>query len=380
MITRKAASLLARTSSSPLSSSSLATICWRCRTSSSRPLAAFPRYFRNSTSKSATPLPLGGTAAGPPPAAPVPHSEYVTKNRLRQATAPKTRAERFWEEVHLKLIDGRFQVLLDTRPIKTASKRVLSVPVSKPHLAHAIQVEWAIMRTSKEALKPHYIPLTSLTSRAIDLEMDEKENKRPEAVAEGEEEIKGTRDQILDFVMGYLDTDTLLMISPTRGGHLAGAGEKQLRDRQLDAANDMVAWAQQNISADDGQGPLEFVLSDGDHGLLPTSQSARTRAAIEDLVSTFTPWELVGLECAVIISKSLLVGLRLVMENRKGGSLEWDVEDAATACNLETDFQIEQWGLVEDTHDVNHADLRRGLGSVVMLVSEIDFPDPTPQE
>ncbi|KAK6538978.1 ATP synthase complex assembly protein atp12 [Orbilia ellipsospora] len=381
MITRKAASLLARSSPSPLisSSSSVATICWRCRVSS-RPLAVFPRYFHNSTSNYATPLPLGGTAAGPPPAAPVPQSEYVTKNRLRQAAVPKPRTERFWEDVHLKLIDDRFQILLDTRPIKTASKRTLSIPANKPHLAHAIQVEWAIMRTSKEALKPHYIPLTSLTSRAIDLEMDEKEGKLPEPVAEGEEEVKGTRDQILDFVMGYLDTDTLLMISPTRGGHLAGKGEKQLRDRQLEAANDMVEWAQENIPATDGQGHLEFELSDGDHGLLPTSQSDRTRDAIKDLVSKFTPWELVGLECAVIISKSLLVGLRLVMENRKGGSLKWDVEDAATACNLETDFQIEQWGLVEDTHDVNHADLRRGLGSVVMLVSEIEFPDPSPQK
>ncbi|EPS42011.1 hypothetical protein H072_4015 [Dactylellina haptotyla CBS 200.50] len=377
MITRKASSLLR-------AGPSAASLCWRCRVSSSsasitasRPLVSLPRYIHSTRSNNATPLPLGGTAAGPPPAAPIPHSEYVTRNRLREAVIPKPRTERFWQEVHLKLVDGSFEVHLDTRPVKTASKRALAIPANKPHLAHAIQVEWAIMRTAKEALKSQYIPLTSLTSRAVDFEMDEKEGKVPEPAAEGEEPTKTTREQIVDFVMGYLDTDTVLMISPTRGGHLAAPGEKQLRDRQLETAHNMVEWAQEHFKSSDGEGKLNFVLSDGDDGLLPASQSDRTRDTIRDVVSKFTPWELVGLECAVIISKSLLVGLRLVMENKKGGMINWDVEDAATACNLETDFQIEQWGLVEDTHDVGHADLRRGLGSVVLLVSEVDFPNPS---
>ncbi|EWC46818.1 hypothetical protein DRE_03830 [Drechslerella stenobrocha 248] len=176
--------------------------------------------------------------------------------------------------------------------------------------------------------------------------------------------------------MGYLDTDTLLMISPTRGGHMAGKGEKQLREIQLDAAQDMIEWVRESIPVPEGDDKLEIILSDGDHGLLPNSQPDRTVNVIKDIISGFSVWELVGLERAVILSKSLLVGLRLVMENRKYDSIRWDVEEAARACNLETDFQVEQWGMVEDTHDVNHVDLRRGLGSVVLLVSEVDLPNP----
>jgi ATP synthase F1 complex assembly factor 2 len=36
---------------------------------------------------------------------------------------------------------------------------------------------------------------------------------------------------------------------------------------------------------------------------------------------------------------------------------------------LEVLHQTEQWGEVEDTHDVDNADIRRQLGTVVLLVS-----------
>ncbi|KAK6361587.1 ATP synthase complex assembly protein atp12 [Orbilia blumenaviensis] len=377
MITRKSISLL--------QASRQSSVCWRCAASLAtfRPLPLAhriaPRQLHTTRSNYATPLPLGGTVDGPPPDPPVPQTEYTTRNRLRQAAIPKPRTERFWEDVHLKVVDGRYQILLDTRSIKTSAKNNVSVPVNKPLLAYALQVEWATMRNSKEALKSHFIPLTSLASRAIDLEVAERDNAVVEATeaAEGEEmDTRSTREQITDFVMGYLDTDTVLMISPTRGGHLAAAGEKQLRDRQLEVAHDIVEWAQENIPVPKGEEKLDFVLSDGDHGILPSCQSSRTREILRETISKFSVWELVGLECAVILSKSLLVALRLVMENKKTADIKWDVEDAAKACNLETDFQVEQWGLVEDTHDVGHADLRRGLGAVVLLVSELDIPPP----
>jgi ATP synthase F1 complex assembly factor 2 len=42
---------------------------------------------------------------------------------------------------------------------------------------------------------------------------------------------------------------------------------------------------------------------------------------------------------------------------------------AAQAASLEVLHQTEQWGEVEDTHDVEKEDLRRQLGSVILLVS-----------
>jgi ATP synthase F1 complex assembly factor 2 len=45
------------------------------------------------------------------------------------------------------------------------------------------------------------------------------------------------------------------------------------------------------------------------------------------------------------------------------------VEEAARAASLEVDWQTGMWGEVEDTHDVDKEDVRRQLGSVVLLVS-----------
>ena len=45
------------------------------------------------------------------------------------------------------------------------------------------------------------------------------------------------------------------------------------------------------------------------------------------------------------------------------------VEVAARACSLEVSWQTGLWGEVEDTHDVDKEDLRRQLGSAVLVVS-----------
>ena len=73
----------------------------------------------------------------------------------------------------------------------------------------------------------------------------------------------------------------------------------------------------------------------------------------------------------MLAGKSLLAGLRLVVENRPGGQRRWGVEEAARACNIELDWQIGQWGSVEDTHDVGSVDVRSQLGSVMLLISEV---------
>jgi ATP synthase F1 complex assembly factor 2 len=91
------------------------------------------------------------------------------------------------------------------------------------------------------------------------------------------------------------------------------------------------------------------------------------------------------LETAVLASKSFLVGARVVVEWSEGGAGvggrrvvegaderqtgRFGVEEAARAASLEVEWQTGQWGEVEDTHDVEKEDVRRQLGSVVLLVS-----------
>lgn len=51
-------------------------------------------------------------------------------------------------------------------------------------------------------------------------------------------------------------------------------------------------------------------------------------------------------------------------------SEDWGIEEAARAATLEVAWQTEQWGEVEDTHDVEREDVRRGLGAGWCLVAE----------
>ena len=94
-------------------------------------------------------------------------------------------------------------------------------------------------------------------------------------------------------------------------------------------------------------------------------------------MASLPAWELVGLERAVLASKSLCVGARLICEwseylklNGHGGAGQrFGIEQAAEACSLEVRWQTGRWGEVEDSHDVEKEDLRRQFGSVVLVVS-----------
>jgi ATP synthase F1 complex assembly factor 2 len=45
------------------------------------------------------------------------------------------------------------------------------------------------------------------------------------------------------------------------------------------------------------------------------------------------------------------------------------IEAATEACTTEVRWQTDMWGEVEDTHDVDREDVRRQLGSVILLVN-----------
>ena len=89
-------------------------------------------------------------------------------------------------------------------------------------------------------------------------------------------------------------------------------------------------------------------------------------------------WELVGLERAVLASKSLCIAARLVCEwseylnlgyTKEEAAGRFGIEEAAKACSQEVIWQTGRWGEVEDSHDVDKEDLRRQFGSVILVVS-----------
>jgi len=75
-------------------------------------------------------------------------------------------------------------------------------------------------------------------------------------------------------------------------------------------------------------------------------------------------FEMAAMERATYATKSFIIALSLVKGHRT-------VEQAALAAQVEVSSQIERWGEVEDTHDVDFHDVRRQLGSASCLLSRV---------
>lgn len=111
--------------------------------------------------------------------------------------------------------------------------------------------------------------------------------------------------------------------------------------------------------------------------IVPKSQPQMTKDVIQGWISGLPAFELAGLERGVLAGKGLLGAVRLLVEwstelahlRDDEAEKKFGVEEAARAASLEVDWQIGMWGAVEDTHDVEREDIRRQLGSVVLLVS-----------
>lgn len=210
----------------------------------------------------------------------------------------------------------------------------------------------------------------SLASRANDISLQDQKQVPGKA-----------REEIVQMLMRYLDTDTLLCWAPAKNQHDAvqleqseQRTEASLRDIQIRVARPIISYLTTHIWPGI---EIKPVLDDG--SIVPASQPQQTREVIRGWISGLGPWELTGLERAVLAGKSLCVGVRFVVEwseNFRGtaelqcgnGVTPFGIEEAAEACTLEVKWQTDMWGEVEDSHDVDKEDVRRQFGSVALLV------------
>ena len=318
---------------------------------------------------------------GPPPSAPqmhasLPSDRYARRRQLAQTLRqsreqpgdppkPGTASQRrFWADVGVKeRPDGRgWEVHLDTRPVRTASRQVLVVPKRKKALATSIAIEWDNLTSAQQARQEHHIPLTSLVSRALDVQ----------AADQGEGFDNPVRSAIVETAMRYFSTDTLLCWAPARNPHDPSLpkGVKPLRERQREVAEPIIGYLTSHVFPGVELGPIL-----DDTSIMPTPPPATSAHIIKSWVAGLPAFELAALERGVLGSKSLLVATRLVVEwstefshLRSSANPRFGIEEAAQAASLEVLHQTEQWGEVEDTHDVEKEDLRRQLGSAVLLV------------
>lgn len=281
-----------------------------------------------------------------------PSANHVETNVKSETNRLEKTMERFWEKVTTEVQaedphKGSFTICLDNKSIKTPNGHPLVIPASKPVLANLIAHEWTVLPSLK--IKPHLVPLTSLASRAIDLTHGNSLSPQ----AEIDTEALGN---IIEALMPYLDTDTLLVFSP------ASDCEGKLRPAQENEYRPVIAYAEEfwaPFSDDKKSFKLNWLDSDVS-GFAGNRQSAEAKKAVSNWIKSLDPWKLVALERATMSAKSLIIGMMLITN-------QMTVKEAVRAATLESVFQTELWGEVEDSHDVDFHDLKRTLGSAYIL-------------
>lgn len=215
--------------------------------------------------------------------------------------------------------------------------------------------------SAQQAIKTHYIPMTSLAARAVDLaKADAEGNTKP-------------REIIINMLMRYLSTDTLLCWAPEKNDHVSHTDTGKLRKLQMKLASPIISYLTTKVWPG-----VEIIPILAPDSIVPLSQPEMTKKVVRGWLMDIPAFELAGLERAVLASKSLLIGVRLIHEwgeafaqargSAPADTARFGVDEAAEAASVEVTWQTQQWGEVEDTHDVEKEDLRRQLGSVVVLV------------
>ncbi|KAJ7470615.1 ATP12-domain-containing protein [Mycena latifolia] len=244
----------------------------------------------------------------------------ITETNRTEATM-----KRFWKDVTVGRREDSYTILLDHRALKTPSGNTLLVPSEKSLVAALVAAEWESQET---LLKTHALPMTALVSRAIDAMVDET-----------------TRAEVRQALLPYLDTDTICFYQDY---------PPQLVELQAEHWDPLLSWARSTFN-------VELHTFDS---LLFNSQPNETKFKMDQVLSSFNHWEMAAMERATYTTKSFIIALALVRKHLT-------VEQAALATQVEVASQIQRWGEVEDTHDVDFHDVRRQLGSAACLLCSV---------
>ncbi|KAM0749253.1 ATP12-domain-containing protein [Meredithblackwellia eburnea MCA 4105] len=255
------------------------------------------------------------------------HAAQTVANAAKPSAEPQTsRAEkmmrRFWKTVSIdKKSDGSYGVLLDKRVLKTPGGVPLILPKDRLAVTALIVEEW---ENQLSVLKPHTLPMTSITARALDGLHD-----------------PAVRSDLVESLLKYLDTDTVCFHEEFPPALVKLQNEHWLP---------LLDWVNETFK-------VKTVIYEG---ILGTKQTADTVLKLGAVVAGYDQFKLAAFERAVMASKSYLIALALVEGH-------FTVDEAAQAAHVEVQSQINRWGEVEDTHDVDHQDVRVRLGSAALL-------------
>lgn len=214
------------------------------------------------------------------------------------------KTKRFWTSADVTAAEGGFTVTLDGRGVRTPGKSPLVVPTQA--MAEAIAVEW---NAQEEEINPLTMPVTRSANSAI-------------------EKIGPQRAAVVDALAEYGSTD-LLCYRADR--------PQELVARQAEAWDPLLAWARTSLGAD-----LTTTT-----GVMFAAQPDEALAALRAPLEAATAFELAGLHDLIMLSGSLVIGLKAREET--------SVAELWSASRVDETFQADEWGYDEEAQEAAEA-------------------------
>jgi chaperone required for assembly of F1-ATPase len=205
-----------------------------------------------------------------------------------------SQVRRFWQQAEYVAHESGYALTLDGQLRRTPAGKVLSCPTLG--LAQALVAEW---QSQPEQFDPRLMGITQLVATAHDITT-----------------LK--RDEIVQQVAAYALNDLLCCRTEL---------PLTLAQQQADIWQPYLDWAEQRFS----------VQLNWTNALQPAAQSPQAVARLQKIIAAYDVFQLTVLEQLVSITGSLILALALMEGWRDAAAIH-------QAAELETLFQMEQWG------------------------------------
>uniref|UniRef100_A0A0N5B9B7 ATP synthase mitochondrial F1 complex assembly factor 2 n=1 Tax=Strongyloides papillosus TaxID=174720 RepID=A0A0N5B9B7_STREA len=241
-----------------------------------------------------------------------------------RGTSIFNRPKRFYKSVTVTKDtedENKFIVFLDKRKVKTLGQNVLKLPTEP--LAEAIAHEFD---SQLETLNMTNMRLTGLAFTAMDNPFHQ------------------TKENIIDSIMEYAPTDTVLYVSTE---------PEKLYNKEKEYWLPVIDWVNKKFSVDFK--PTETLFD------LPEI-SPKTDGNLREYFNNFNFWQLTGYQYSVEALKSILLSVAAT-ENAI------NIEKAVEASRVEQIYQSHVWGNVEWCHDIEEMELACRLAAGKLFVN-----------
>ncbi|KAK9300804.1 hypothetical protein QLX08_006656 [Tetragonisca angustula] len=239
----------------------------------------------------------------------------VTFNVVRNMATLK----KFYRKTNILLSDGKFEITLDQRKLKTPQRKVLQVD-SKP-LALAIAAEWDIQKNTIDKSSMH---LTALCNTVIDNPHNH------------------TKQDMVNYIVNCLEMDTILFHSYEN---------EELYKLQTKNWDPLVQWFCDNYE-------VNLIKT---QSIEAPTVPLETKAILTRHLMSHNYSAVCGFMYGVDAIKSVILTLaaaeRLI-----------SIKEAVRQSRLEENYQVSHWGSVEWFHDHNKYDLQSRLAAAILFV------------